>query len=164
MVNAARFVRISPAITTAIGIALVVVYAFGSGALMSNTGRIWYQNLNAPSWQPPDFVFGFIWPYNFILLGVSAYTVANRLSTSVTITFLAIFATSVFCALTWAYLFYHQNNLTGATVALALVTLLTIPLLFIVFKASIGVGLALVPYQLWVATATALNFSYNKLN
>jgi len=33
-----------------------------------------------------------------------------------------------------------------------------------VFKASIGVGIALVPYQLWVATATALNFSYNKLN
>ena len=156
--------RISPAIPTAIGIALVVVYAFGSGALMSNNGRIWYQNLNAPSWQPPDFVFGFIWPYNFILLGISAYTVASRLSTSATLTFLAIFAASVFCALTWAYLFYHQNNLTGATAALALATLLTIPLLIIVFKASIGVGIALVPYQLWIATATALNYSYYKLN
>ncbi len=164
VVHAARLVKISPAITSGIGFALVAIYAFGSGAIMSNNSRIWYNNLNAPSWQPPDFIFGVIWPYNFIVLGISAYTVANRLSVSMTITFLAIFAASIACALTWAYLFYHPHNLSGAATSLALVTLLTIPLLAITFRASLWVGLALIPYQLWVATATALSFTYSKLN
>ena len=164
VVDAARLVRISPALSSAIGIALVAIYAIGSGALMSNNSRIWYNNLNAPSWQPPDFIFGIIWPYNFILLGVSAYTVAHRLSTALTITFLAVFATSIACALNWAYQFYHPHNLSAAAISLALVALLTIPLLVITFRASFWTGIALIPYQLWVTTATVLSFSYSKLN
>ena len=54
----------------ATGIGLVFVYVIGSG-LWVNTGDNWYRNLNQPPWQPPDFIFGIIWPYNFIILGVA---------------------------------------------------------------------------------------------
>ena len=43
-------------------------------------------------------------------------------------------------------------------------SLLTIPLLVITFRASLWTGIALIPYQLWVTTATVLSFSYSKLN
>ena len=50
-------------------VALVVVYAVGSGVWVSaNPG--WYAGLTRPSWQPPDIVFGLIWPYNFVALAV----------------------------------------------------------------------------------------------
>jgi tryptophan-rich sensory protein len=45
-----------------------------------------------------------------------------------------------------------------------LVALLTIPVLLIAFKASVGVGLLLVPYQLWVIAATTISWGYAKLN
>lgn len=145
------------------GIALVLVYAIGSG-LWVNTGDNWYRSLNAPKWQPPDFIFGVIWPYNFIVLGVAAVNVSQRLSTGWVITYLSIFAVSIACALTWAYQFYQPHNLSAASAALTLVAILTIPLLIIAFKVSVGIGLLLVPYQIWVSIASFLSWNYARLN
>ena len=145
------------------GIALVLIYAIGSG-LWVNTGDNWYRSLNAPKWQPPDFIFGVIWPYNFIVLGVAAVNVSQRLSTGWVITYLSIFAVSIACALTWAYQFYQPHNLSAASAALTLVAILTIPLLIIAFKVSVGIGLLLVPYQIWVSIASFLSWNYARLN
>ncbi len=91
-------------VASSIGVALVLIYVVGSG-LWVNTGDGWYRGLNQPSWQPPDFIFGIIWPYNFIVLGFAAVIVSNRLSTALVATYLTVFAISVACALTWAYQF-----------------------------------------------------------
>ena len=150
-------------INAAIGVSLVAIYAVGSG-IWVNTGDNWYRELNSPSWQPPDWVFGVIWPYNFIVLGWAAVRVAQSATTSINITYLVFFGLSVICALIWAYQFYRPHNLAAASLALTLVAILTLPVLTITFKESIAVGFALVPYQLWVATASALSWSYNRLN
>lgn len=145
------------------GIGLVLIYAIGSG-LWVNTGDNWYRSLNAPTWQPPDFIFGLIWPYNFVVLGVAAVNISQRLSGKLVITYLSIFAISVVCALVWAYQFYRPHNLSAASMALTLVAVLTLPLLVIAYKSSPGIFALLIPYQLWVATAATLSWSYAKLN
>ena len=146
-----------------IGVGLVFVYVIGSGAWV-NTGDNWYRSLNQPSWQPPDFIFGIIWPYNFIVLGYASVYVANRLSTTNAIIYLSIFALSIACALTWAYQFYRPHNLSAAAVALALTAITTLPMLLIIYQASFGLFLAVIPYQLWVITASYLSYNYYKLN
>lgn len=80
-----------------IGIALVLIYAIGSGFWVNNSPG-WYSSLNRPSWQPPDFIFGLIWPYNFVVLGIAAVRVANSLSRTEVIIWLSTFALSVACA------------------------------------------------------------------
>ena len=147
----------------ATGIGLVFVYVIGSG-LWVNTGDNWYRNLNQPPWQPPDFIFGIIWPYNFIILGVAAVTIAQRASTTATVIYLGFFAASVFCALVWAYQFYVPHNLQIAAISLVLTALLTIPMVVVAFRTSIPLGIALLPYQAWVATASFLSYNYSKLN
>jgi translocator protein len=145
------------------GIALVLAYAIGSG-LWVNTGDNWYANLNKPSWQPPDFVFGIIWPYNFIVLGIAATVIGHRASKPAAITYIAFFALSVIAALTWAYLFYNPHNLTGASMALTSTALLTIPMTYILFTISIPMAIAVMPYQVWVAIAAALSWGIRGLN
>jgi tryptophan-rich sensory protein len=147
----------------ATGIGLVLVYVIGSG-LWVNTGDGWYRSLNQPAWQPPDFIFGIIWPYNFIVLGIAAVTIAQRATTTTTLIYLSFFALSVACALTWAYQFYRPHNLTFASMALIGTAVLTIPMLIIAFRTSLGIGFALLPYQLWVATAASISYGYSKLN
>jgi len=90
------------------GIAIVAIYVIGSG-LWVNTGDNWYRTLNQPSWQPPGYIFGIIWPYNFIVLGIAAVTIAQRATTTTTLIYLSFFALSVACALIWAYQFYHPQ-------------------------------------------------------
>ena len=145
------------------GIAIVAIYVIGSG-LWVNTGDNWYRTLNQPSWQPPGYIFGIIWPYNFIVLGIAAVTIAQRATTTTTLIYLSFFALSVACALTWAYQFYRPHNLQFAVIALFGTALLTLPMMVIAFRTSIPIGIALVPYQLWVATAATLSYQYSKLN
>ena len=150
-------------IASSIGIALVLIYVVGSG-LWVNTGDGWYRGLNQPAWQPPDFIFGIIWPYNFIVLGFAAVIVSNRLGTALVATYLTVFAISVAAALTWAYQFYRPHNLEAASIALSIVAALTVVLLIIATRASWPLALALLPYQLWVITASFLSWTYARLN
>jgi tryptophan-rich sensory protein len=147
----------------AAGIALVLIYATGS-SLWVNTGDNWYRNLSKPTWQPPDFVFGIIWPYNFIVLGIASVIIAQRASMTASLTYIFFFAISITSALTWAYLFYRPHDLTGAAIALTATALLTLPMTYILFTISIPMALAVAPYQVWVAIAAALNWSIRGLN
>ena len=150
-------------VASSIGVALVLIYVVGSG-LWVNTGDGWYRGLNQPAWQPPDFIFGIIWPYNFIVLGVAAVTIAQRAATATTLIYLTFFSLSVACALTWAYQFYRPHNLSFAALALVGTVVLTIPMTVIAFKTSLGLGVALLPYQIWVAIAANLSYTYSRLN
>jgi tryptophan-rich sensory protein len=146
-----------------IGVVIVFFYVIGSG-LWVNTGDNWYRSLNQPPWQPPDFIFGLIWPYNFVILGFASVAVANRLSTANAVIYLSIFALSVAAALTWAYQFYRPHNLYAASIALAVVALLTLPMLYFIYQASVPLFFATTIYQVWVITATYLSYNYAKLN
>ena len=150
-------------VIAASGIAIVLAYAIGSG-LWVNTGDSWYANLNKPSWQPPGFIFGIIWPYNFMVLGIASYQVSQSLTKSENILWLVFFGLSVVAALTWAYQFYVPHNLTLAPIALTLCALLTLPVLYLTFKATLLMGLLLVPYQIWVAIASSLAWGYSTRN
>ncbi len=146
-----------------IGISLVFIYAIGSGVWVS-TSPGWYSTLVRPPWQPPDYVFGIIWPYNFVMLGTAAFNVAQTLNRNQTITWLIFFAASVAAALTWAYQFYVPHNLSVAAIALVIAALLTIPVLYLTFKASLLIGTLLVPYQIWVIIASTLAWGYSTRN
>jgi tryptophan-rich sensory protein len=146
-----------------IGIAIVLLYVVGSG-LWVNTGDSWYANLNRPSWQPPSFIFGIIWPYNFIVLGIAANIVSQRASKPVVAIYLALFAASVVSALVWAYQFYRPHNLVAASIALTVTVLLTVPMTVTLFTVSVPIAFAVVPYQVWVAVAATLSWRYSQLN
>ncbi len=146
-------------ITAAIGILLVFIYAFGSGIWVSSSPG-WYASLNRPPWQPPSAVIGLIWPYNFTVLGIASYQVSRSLTRFENITWLAFFGFSIAAALTWAYQFYVPHNFLFASIALTSAALLTLPVLLLAFRASMAMGLLLVPYQIWVSIAASLAWGY----
>ncbi len=142
---------------------IVIIYAVGAGRWVA-TDADWYRSLNQPSWQPPDFIFGLIWPYNFAMLIIAGFIVASRDSRTEQIIWLASLALSVTAALLWAWLFYVPHSLQASGFALGAATLLTLPLVVVAFRASPLLGLALAPYQIWVAIATSLALSYAACN
>ena len=142
-----------------LGTAIIAIYIFGSGRLVT-TDQQWYRSLPKPAWQPPSIVIGLIWPYNFALLITATWIVANRLSNTQQLVWLISLALSVAAALVWAWLFFKLHSLPTSAVALVFASLFTIPLLVISFRAPPALGIVFVPYQLWLAVATSLAFSY----
>ena len=146
-------------IAAVIGILFVFIYAFGSGIWVSSSPG-WYSTLNRPSWQPPSAFIGLIWPYNFAVLGIASYQVSRTLTRFENVTWLAFFGLSIAAALTWAYQFYVPHNFLYASLALTSAALLTLPVFLLAFRASMAMGLLLVPYQIWVAIAASLAWGY----
>ena len=140
------------ALVGGVSTAIVIAYAIGAGRWVS-TDANWYRSLTKPPWQPPDVVFGLIWPYNFVILAVAGWAVAARESRTEHVVWLA-----------WAYLFYVPHSLIASGFALTAATLLTLPLVVLTFQASTPLGLALLPYQVWLAVATSLAFGYASRN
>ena len=145
-----------------LGTVIIAIYVIGSGRMVA-TDAEWYRSLPRPAWQPPSSVFGIIWPYNFAMLVVATWLVANQLSTENQMIWLLSLALSVTAALTWAWLFYGPHAILASGFALVLATVLTIPLLVIAFRVSPVLGFAFLPYQLWLAVATSLAFGYASL-
>jgi tryptophan-rich sensory protein len=101
-----------------------------------------------------------IWPYNFAVLGIASYQVSRSLTRIESITWLVFFGLSIAAALTWAYQFYVPHNFLFASIALTSAAVLTLPVLLLAFRASMAMGLLLVPYQIWVAIAASLAWGY----
>ncbi|CAB4886365.1 unannotated protein [freshwater metagenome] len=147
--------RIASAI---VGILLVLVYAFGANYWNRPDG--WYQSLQKPSWQPPGFIFGIIWPYNFIVLGFALYIIASRANPLIVGASLAFAAISIASALRWSYVFYSKHDLHAAEISLLTTAIMTLPVLALAFTQSLKIGIALIPYQLWLFTAAAIAHNY----
>jgi len=79
-------------------ISLVAVYIIGSG-LWVNSGDGFYRSLKRPFWQPPDFLFGIAWPYNFLVLIIAGVIIANNASNLFRLSYTIAFAFSVITAL-----------------------------------------------------------------
>ena len=119
--------------------------------------------INAPAW-PMRFPGGAVTPAIKPTTGFFMLSLHQRAATTTTLIYLTFFALSVACALTWAFQFYRPHNLSFAALALVGTVVLTIPMTVIAFRTSIGLGVALLPYQIWVAIAANLSYTYSRLN
>lgn len=145
------------------GVAVLIAYIGLSGKWVT-TNADWYLGLNAPAWQPPNWVFGAAWTYNFIVLGVAAVLLALRAEVPLVLTFLICFAISVLFAVLWAYRFYVDHALTSAAVCLTLAAVITLGMTIAAFAYAPWLGWILVPYQVWVLLATSLSWGYATMN
>ena len=143
-----------------LGTAIIAIYAVSSGRLVA-TDTQWYRSLEKPAWQPPGIVVGLIWPYNFAMLTTATWIVASRLSGTHHLIWLTSLALSVLAAIAWAWLFFTPHALFASGVALVFATLFAIPLLVVSFSASLALGFAFVPYQLWLILATSIAFAFS---
>lgn len=145
-------------------VAVVIGYAVLSGVWVSSSPG-WYQSLEQPSWQPPPWVFGLIWPYNFLALIVVGIAMATGAPVARAWAYLGLLVLTAGLAVGWAYLFYVPHALTIAAVVLSAAAVLTLPLTALAFMglSVIGrgwLGLLLIPYQVWLILAASLSWAY----
>lgn len=149
-------------IRTLAWIAVVAAYA-GLSRLWTDTESAWYRSLTEPAWQPPDVVFGIIWPLNFLALAVVGVLVCWR-DPAVSTKALTIFAISVVFALGWSYLFSQERALLASAVSLAVAAALTWLLVATVARAGRGYAAGLLVYATWMTLATSLSIGFVALN
>jgi len=152
-------VKTSQAALGGAAVLVVVVYA-AVAARVTAQNSDWYASLPRPWFQPPDLVFGVIWPYNFAALALTGVVLAVRTTSATAGTWVAVLAGSAAAALTWLYLFYVPHVLLPAAAVLAVGAAAAWLLVALAARAVPWTGLVVLPYAVWLSVATALAFAY----
>ena len=142
-------------VLTVVAVLLVVAYAVLATRWV-NADPGWYDALPKPSWQPPDWVFGVMWPYNFLALGVAGVVLTRSAPTATAGLWLGVLALDVVLALLWAYLFYVPHALSAAAVALGGAAVVSWALVAVAARGVPWTGVLVAPYALWLTVATTL--------
>jgi len=148
-----------------IGVVVCLVIGFlGSIATQSSVNE-WYPTLNKPSFNPPSWLFGPVWTFLYILMGIAFGIVwAKGTYHSWVKTAMYHFGFQLILNLTWSVVFFGLKAPFYALIviiALLILILLTIKWFRIVKPIA---GYLLIPYLLWVLFASVLNFEIWRLN
>jgi len=145
----------------AAGAAAIVVAVLGSS--MTDIGP-WYQSLEKPSFQPPDWAFGPAWTLIFALAalaGVTAWRAADGVGRDWII---GLFALNGFLNVLWTMLFFRLQRPDWALIEVGVLWLSVLALLLYLRRFSRVAGLLIVPYLLWVTFAGVVNYQIVQLN
>lgn len=134
------------------------------GAITATSVDTWYQALEKPPFNPPDWLFAPVWTALYILMGIAAWRVWRLRSFKVTCKALTVFAVQLCLNLTWSFLFFGLQRIDLALVGIVtlLVAIITNTIMF--WRVERLAGLLFVPYAAWVTYATILNASLWLLN
>lgn len=146
-----------------LSVMVVICYASFSGLWVDSSSN-WYRSLNRPKWQPPDFVFGIIWPYNFFVLALASVQVCLNGSAINTLVWLINLLVSVIFAIGWSADFYKNRNLRRSALWLGLNALSTTGLMLQIWITYPAMFFWVLPYQIWLTVASSLAVGYAQLN
>ncbi len=136
--------------------------AAATGVFVSTDG--WYAGLVKPAWNPPGWLFGPVWTLLYVMMGVAAWLVWQRGGWALQRRSLGLYLLQWALNALWTPVFFGLQQPSwacGVIVALDVAVLLTLVAFWNVRRVA---GVLLVPYALWVAFATVLNFTIWWLN
>jgi tryptophan-rich sensory protein len=148
-------------------IAVLVCLGIGffSGFATQSSIDTWYLTLNKPSFNPPDWIFAPVWTFLYILMGIAAGIVWSKGYYHKWVkTAMYHFIFQLLFNGLWSIVFFGFRS-PGLAFLVIIVLLVLILLTYKWFKiVSKTAAYLLIPYLLWVAFATILNFSIWQLN
>jgi translocator protein len=146
-------------------LALVLGIGWLSGWIAAPQVRGWYQQLSKPSWNPPGWVFGPVWTFLYILMGISLYLVWSSLGQGGDKKMaLMLFGVQILLNFFWSLIFFRQHQPGWAMAELVLMWFAIIATMFSFSRISPLAAWMLVPYISWVSFAGLLNYTIWKLN
>lgn len=145
---------------------LVLVFAaaaLGSALTTSSLGP-WYESLNKPSWNPPNWVFGPVWTVIYIMMAVAAWLVWRRDGWRQSQVPLAWFAVQLALNVAWSGLFFGLRSPGLALVDIAALWIALAITATLFWRRVPAAGVLLVPYLAWSSFAAVLNATIWRLN
>jgi tryptophan-rich sensory protein len=124
----------------------------------------WYANLNKPSWNPPNWIFGPVWTVLYATMAVAAWLVWKRGGFAAQRAALSLFLAQLLFNALWSPLFFGLRRPALAFADIVLLWLALLGTVIAFWKVRMIAGAILLPYLAWVTFASALNFALWRLN
>lgn len=117
--------------------------------------RLYYTQIQLPSFAPPGWVFGPVWTILYAVMGLGHYIIWTKLKGSVRRNILILI---------WSWFFFTLKSNLLATIDIVLLLSILCVLQYMYFKYKKTLFYMFIPYTLWVSFATALTIGVLILN
>ncbi|NTV22029.1 MAG: tryptophan-rich sensory protein [Candidatus Yonathbacteria bacterium] len=124
----------------------------------------WYAELAKPSFTPPSYVFGPAWAMLYTLMGLAAYRIWEKRSTSGARRALVLYGTQLVLNALWSYAFFGLHNPLAGVGVIVLLWIAVFMTMIFFYRVDKTAGWLLVPYVVWISFAGALNYAVWMLN
>ena len=142
---------------------LCVLLGFLAGRLGS-PDTAWFAALEKPGIFPEPKWFGIVWTILYIMIGLAVAVVASAWGARGRSTALWVFAIHFMLNLSWSYVFFGAQQITGGLIVLALIVLTLLAVIALFWRVRKLAGALLLPYLAWVLFASVLNYQFLQLN
>ena len=125
----------------------------------------WYETINKPFFNPPNWVFAPVWTALFILMGVSLYLVwTSRKKGKIFNIAIGLFAVQLALNILWSFFFFYLQSPFSALIEIIILWFAILFTIIYFFRISKAAGYLLLPYIAWVSFAALLNFAIFLIN
>lgn len=132
----------------------------------------WFATLQKPAFSPPDWLFGPAWSVLYAAIGIASFLVWLRayrngfttVSRGQLATALGVYALQLVVNWVWVPVFFAWHQLMAAFVVIVVLDAVALVNAALFWRISWLAGLLFVPYVLWLAFASYLNFGLWQLN
>ncbi len=148
-------------------VSVVIALAVGgiSAAVTSGSMDI-YSEINRPPLSPPSILFPIVWTVLFTLMGISAALVYRFKDTKHdgVRTALIVYGVNLAVNFIWSLIFFNMQAYLFAFIWILLLLAVIVAMIILFKRISPLAAYLQIPYLLWVAFATYLNFAIYLLN
>ncbi len=123
----------------------------------------WYQYINKPSWNPPNWIFGPVWTTLYILMGISLALIWHSTHGEKRKAIILFIIQFVF-NLCWSFIFFKLHLIGWAFIEIIIMLFFIVLTVYSFFKINKMASFILIPYLCWVSFATVLNGTIWYLN
>jgi tryptophan-rich sensory protein len=147
-------------------VAICLAVGYLSSITTQSSIKTWYPTIEKPIFNPPNWVFAPVWTMLFILMGIAAGLVWNKLESNKELVKkgLLFFTIQLLLNALWSYLFFGLNNVLLALIEIILLWLIIYETYHIFKQIDKKASYLLIPYLAWVGFATILTGSIFWLN
>ncbi len=145
-------------------IALCFLLSAAGGTITSTSVDTWFQALQKPSFNPPDWIFAPVWTILYLLMAISGWLVWRTVQLKQRRLGLFVFAVQLVLNFTWSLLFFGLQRVDLALINIIVLLLVIIANAILFWRVVPLAGILFIPYVLWVAYASVLNASIWMLN
>jgi benzodiazapine receptor len=136
-----------------------------SGALSgSGNGNPWFVVLHKPPLMPPGWVFGAVWTFLYVLLGLSLAMVLHARGAKNRQKVVGLFGLQIVLNLAWSPAFFAFHKVEGALSIIAAMIVVCVVMILVTWRIRVAAGLLLYPYLAWLMFAGLLNYQILTLN
>ena len=147
-------------------VAICLAVGYLSSNVTQSSINTWYPLIKKPIFNPPNWVFAPVWTMLFIMMGIAAGMVWNKLESNKELVKkgMLFFTIQLLLNALWSYLFFGLNNILLALIEIILLWLIIYETYYIFKQIDKRAGYLLIPYLAWVGFATILTGSIYWLN